>query len=269
MSGDAFSSRRRGLLALAGLGMIAPVPLVRAVVAKQGGPLAAPASAVRAWARGGRVDYEVLYGRMALPLGRARHRWSHDGEHYRMSSEARATGLLSAIDGLSYVQRSEGRIRAWGLQPEHFEVERGGRRREWSEFDWGSGDVALYRDGEARHAPLRSGDQDVLSLWHQIGMVEPWAGEVSLTVVTGKSAAPSRLDYLPDEIVEVPAGRIDARHLRAAALDGSLVLEVWLAKESEHVPVRILMVDKKGETLDQRAQRIQVGSADDAVERNR
>ena len=236
-----------------------PAPLLRAVVVKQGGPLAASASAVRAWASAGRVDYEVLYGRMALPLGRARHQWSHDGARYRMSSEARATGLLSAIDGLSYVQRSEGRVREWGLQPARFEVERGGRRREWSEFDWAAGDVALYRDGEARHAMLRSGDQDVLTLWHQIGLVEPWAGEISLTVVTGKSAAPSRLDYLPDEAVEVPAGRFDARHLRAAALDGSLVLELWLAKADANVPVRILMVDKKGETLDQRAMRIQVG----------
>ena len=259
MPGDAIDHRRRSLLALAGAGLMVPAPLLRAVVVKQGGPLAASASAVRAWASAGRVDYEVLYGRMALPLGRARHQWSHDGARYRMSSEARATGLLSAIDGLSYVQRSEGRVREWGLQPARFEVERGGRRREWSEFDWAAGDVALYRDGEARHAMLRSGDQDVLTLWHQIGLVEPWAGEISLTVVTGKSAAPSRLDYLPDEAVEVPAGRFDARHLRAAALDGSLVLELWLAKADANVPVRILMVDKKGETLDQRAMRIQVG----------
>ncbi|MCB1909782.1 MAG: DUF3108 domain-containing protein [Rhodocyclaceae bacterium] len=266
---DAFSPLRRRLLAFAGIGMIVPAAPLRAAVVKPGGPLAAPGSAVRAWARSGRIDFEVLYGRMALPLGRAEHRWSHDGERYQMSSRARATGLLSAIDGLSYVQRSVGRIRAWGLQPASFEVERGGRRREWSEFDWDTGDVALYRDGQARHANIRSGDQDVLTLWHQIGLAEPWAGEVSLTVVTGKSAAPSRLDYLPDEVVEVPAGRFDARHLRAAALDGSLVLEVWLAKERDDAPVRIRMADRKGEILDQRALRVQLGADAGAAERGR
>ncbi|MCB1887523.1 MAG: DUF3108 domain-containing protein [Rhodocyclaceae bacterium] len=224
-----------------------------------GGPLAAPADAVAAWPAAGVIEYEVLYGKLGFRIGNAIHRWTREGNSYRMESVAKAGGLLAAIGSLSYTQRSEGEVTPWGLQPDAFEVERGGRRREWSDFDWARGEVDLYRDGKARQAALSQGDQDVLTLWHQIALAEPWAGEVTLTVVTGKSAAPSRVEYLPDETVEVPAGRFEARHLRAAAIDGSLTLEVWLAKAQGLLPVRILMVDRKGEILDQRAQRIRIG----------
>ncbi len=223
--------------------------------------LAASQQALREWPSEGRIEYEVRYGEMGISLGRAVHEWWHDEQHYRMQSVAKASGLLAAFDSLSYTQRSEGRLVRWGLQPTNFEVERGGRRREWSEFEWDKGEVALYRDGKARHAGIVAGDQDVLTLWHQIALAGPWSGERRLTVVTGKSAAPSRIEFLPDESIEVPAGRFEARHLRAAALDGSLTLEVWLAKQRDEVPLRILMVDRKGERLDQRALRIRLGPA--------
>ncbi|MCB1956161.1 MAG: DUF3108 domain-containing protein [Rhodocyclaceae bacterium] len=224
-------------------------------------PLAAMPEAVVAWPAAGTIEYEVLYGKMGFRIGSAVHRWSRDGDAYRMESEARASGLLAAIGSLSYTQRSEGEVTRWGLRPDAFEVERGGRRREWSDFDWERGEVDLYRDGKVKQAAIHPGDQDVLTLWHQIALAEPWAGEITLTVVTGKSAAPSRLEYLPDEAVDVPAGRFESRHLRAAALDGSLTLEVWLAKDKALLPVRILMVDRKGEILDQRAQRIRIGDS--------
>jgi len=221
--------------------------------------LAASQQAVRDWPSEGRVEYEVRYGEMGFSLGRAVHQWSHDGRRYRMQSVAKASGLLAAFDSLSYTQRSEGRLLPWGLQPTNFEVERGGRRREWSEFDWDKGEVVLYRDGKARHAEIVPGDQDVLSLWHQIALSGPWSGERTLTVVTGKSAAPSRVEFLSDESIEVPAGRFEAHHLRAAALDGSLTIEVWLAKERGAIPLRIVMVDRKGERLDQLALRFRLG----------
>lgn len=226
-------------------------------------PLAArSAEAVARWPREGEIVFDVLYGKLAFKLGSATHRWSHDGHRYRMESIAKAAGLLASVDALSYTQRSRGELVAEGLRPQAFEVERGGRRREWSEFDWQKGEVALVRDGEAREAALAAGDQDVLSLWHQIGLATPLAGgPVRLTVVTGKSAAPTRIVDLGEESIEVPAGRFAARHLRAAAEDGSLTLDVWLAKDRRGLPVRIRMKDRKGEVLDQQARAISLAAA--------
>ncbi len=249
----------RGALGRSALAAVVAMSPLGVAGEPAGGALAAPPEAMAAWPSAGMIEYEVLYGKLGFRIGNAVHRWSREGTGYRMESVAKAGGLLAAIGSLSYTQRSEGEVTPWGLQPESFEVERGGRRREWSDFDWARGEVDLYRDGKSRQAALHPGDQDVLTLWHQIGLAAPWAGEVTLTVVTGKSAAASRIEYLPDETVEVPAGRFEARHLRAAAIDGSLTLEVWLAKRQNLLPVRILMVDRKGEILDQRAQRIRIG----------
>lgn len=222
------------------------------------------AAAIARWPAQGEIVFDVLYGKMAFRLGSATHRWWHDARSYRMESVARAAGLLSAVDALSYTQRSRGDVVALGLRPQAFEVERGGKRREWSDFDWAKGEVALFRDGNARTATLDRGDQDVLSLWHQIGLASPWAGgAVTLSVVTGKSAAETLIEDLGSEAVEVPAGRFEARHLRATANDGSLVLDVWLATAQHHLPVRIRMRDRKGEVLDQQARSIALGDLRD------
>lgn len=219
------------------------------------------AEAIARWPSRGEVEYDVLYGEQGVRLGRAVHRWHHDETRYEMESVATAGGLLSAIDALSYIQRSRGRLLPQGLRPEAFEVERGGRRREWSDFDWDKGEVTLYRDNRARYARIERGDQDVLTLWHQLGLAEPWAGPIELTVVTGKSAATTRVEPIGDETLEVPAGRFATRHLRAEATEGRLRLDVWLAVERHWVPVRIRMRDRDGGILDQQARRISIGDA--------
>ena len=257
-------SLRRAALVLA-LALAAPIATARNdgdASSKPAGiavaALVATPAAIAAWPLQGSVSFDVLYGEMGFKLGAATHRWWHDGRTYRMESNARATGLLSVVSALSYIQRSSGEIDAAGLRPLSFAVERGGRRREWSEFDWAKAEVALYRDGKARFAELSPGDQDVLTLWHQIAMAKPLQGATELTVVTGKSAALSRVEQLADETVEVPAGRFRARRLRVAAIDGSLTLDVWLARDRHQLPVRIRMRDRKGEILDQQARSIEI-----------
>ena len=70
------------------------------------------------------------------------------------------------------------------------------------------------------------------------------------------------------EQIEVPAGRFEARHLKATAADGSLVLDIWYAFERRNVPVRIRMQDSKGEVLDQRARSIVIDGAETASRMN-
>lgn len=219
------------------------------------------ADAVPGWPARGELEYDVLYGRASVRIGSAVHRWSHESGRYQMQSTALARGLLAAIDSLSYTQRSRGAVLAEGLRPDLYEVERGGRRREWSEFDWARGTVTLYRDGKPRQAEIARGDQDVLSLWHQIAIARAWREDFELTVVTGKSAAPSRVSLLGEETVEVPAGRFVARRLKAVALDGSLAIDLWLARDGQAIPLRIRMVDRKGELLDQQLRRGQLDGA--------
>ena len=214
------------------------------------------------WPARGEIVFDVFRGDGSFRLGTTTHRWQHDGGRYAMEARVETTGLVALFKTVDYVQRSEGRLLPQGLQPETFSVERGGKRREWSEFDWKAGRVRLFKDGKAREASLSRGDQDVLSLWHQLSLIEGWSGSIALTVVTGKSAAGTRVEELGSEQIEVPAGRFEARHLKATAADGSLVLDIWYAFERRKVPVRIRMQDSKGEVLDQRARSIVIDGAE-------
>lgn len=210
------------------------------------------AAAQSSWSARGEIVFDVFRGDGNFRLGTTTHRWQQANGRYSMEARVETTGLVALFKAVDYVQRSEGRVLPQGLRPSSFSVERGGKRREWSEFNWQAGRVKLFKDGKAREVDVAPGDQDVLSLWHQLSL-GGWRSGGELTVVTGKSAAKTRIEALGSERSEVPAGRFETRHLRATATDGSLVLDIWYALDGDMVPVRIRMQDRKGEVLDQRA----------------
>jgi len=214
----------------------------------------------QAWPREGRITYRVLHGRNGLQLGEARHQWSHDAQRYRMETVVETTGVAAMLYRFHYTQRSEGRLLARGLQPERFAVERAGRAPEVAEFDWGAGRVDIRRKGKVRTAVLAPGDQDVLSLWHQIGVAGGGPQADELTVVSNKVAAPSMIEVVGRETLRLPIGTVDTVRLKARAKDGSLELDIWLAAQRHLLPVRIVMTDDKGEVLDQQAQTIELGT---------
>jgi hypothetical protein len=219
-----------------------------------------PAAAANAWPGEGRITYRVLHGKNGVQLGEARHHWSHDGARYRMETVVETTGVAAMLYSFHYTQRSEGRVLARGLQPERFTVERVGRAPELAEFDWGAQRVEIHRKGRVRSAELRPGDQDVLSLWHQIGVAGGGPQARELTVVSGKVAAPSALEVVGRETLRLPLGALDTVRLKARAKNGRLVLDIWLAEKQHLLPVRVVMTDDKGEVLDQQAQTIELGA---------
>lgn len=230
-----------------------------AVAMAQGAP--APSVQAHEWATQGRITYRVLRGENGLALGEARHQWEHDGRRYRMETVVETTGIAAVLYSFHYVQRSQGRVLAnGGLQPERFTVERAGRAPEVAEFDWAGRQVVIRRKDKRREAALQAGDQDVLSLWHQIGRGLGDARTADLTVVSNKVAAPSVLEVLGRETVRLPLGRIEALRVKARAKDGSLALDIWLDERRNLLPVRILMTDDKGEVLDQQAVAVELGA---------
>lgn len=208
------------------------------------------------WPHGGRIVYDVFRGDQDFLVGRTEHRWEHDGQHYRMESVVETTGVVALFRSFRYVQRSEGRITRRGLEPQRFSVEQAGKSDESADFDWLHQTVTLRRGKKTRVLPIRPGDQDVLSLWHQLVLTGDPPRHLGLTLVTTKAATPAELEQVGEEVVQLPLGRVAAHHLRARALDDSLILDIWLAEHYGYLPVRILMRDKKGESLDQRAREV-------------
>jgi hypothetical protein len=214
------------------------------------------------WASSGRVVFDVLRGEGGMKLGRAEHRWSHDGARYSMETSVEATGIAGVLlDDFYYTQSSRGRIVDGWLQPERFEVDQAGRAAEFARFDWPGTTVAVTRKGKTRHYPLKRRDQDVLSVWHLGALLggRDLPGEMAL--VTNRRAEPALLQVLGTERVTLPIGQVDAIKIRARARSGKLTIDLWLSKVHRLAPVRIVMTDKKGSVLDQQAVSIELEGA--------
>ncbi|NTV10072.1 MAG: DUF3108 domain-containing protein [Zoogloea sp.] len=221
-------------------------------------PAPAPASApadvpgrTEGWADRGKVQYDVIRGQGNFVIGRTTHEWKHDRNHYTMETVIETTGLVSLFKPFRMVQRSEGKVLPNGLKPEKFRVTRDGELREKADFDWSTAHVALVANGRERDVPIAEGDQDVLSLIHQLGLDPGGSGQEELLVVTGKSASRSVIKNLGLEEISVPAGRVTAYHLASQGQRGELQIDIWLARDYANLPVRIRITDRSGEVLDQ------------------
>lgn len=239
-----------------GLSRLGLVVLV--LLALSGGPvLAETTAAVRAWPGGGRLVFDVMRGEDGLKLGEARHRWHHDGERYDMSLELETTGLAGLLYSFQYVQESRGLIVNDMLQPERFDVTQSGRKPEQANFDWKAAKVRVVRKGKETVTALRPGDQDVLSVWHLVALADGRALPPELLLVTNRRATPTSINEVGGESVRVPAGNFDTRRIRARANTGKLTIDLWVSPGHHGVPVRILLVDDKGQVLDLQARSIE------------
>lgn len=231
-------------------------------------PLAPPAEAapipagVPTWQRRGRIVYDVFRGDKNFLVGETVHSWEQDGHRYRMESVVETVGLVAMMRDFHYVQRSEGRVTEQGLVPERFRVEQGGKADESAEFDWASGEAVVRRARKPeRRAPVKPGDQDVLSIWHQLALIGEPPPHMRLTLVSNKAATPAELTAVGVDVLTLPMGLVVAHHLRARALDDSLFIDIWLAEKYGYLPVRVVFKDRQGEIFDQRAREVFRGDA--------
>lgn len=234
-------------MVLAGVVMIASSAFSGATAAAE------TPQATRDWPASGRLVFDVMRGKDGLKLGEARHRWQQDGTRYEMSLALETTGLAAMLYSFQYVQTSRGRIVDGVLQPERFEVTQSGRQPEQADFDWQVGTVRVVRKGKETVSAIRPGDQDVLSVWHLAALLADRALPAELLLVTNRRATSTAISAVGQETVQVPAGRFETRRIRARASTGKLNIDLWVSPQHHGVPVRLLLVDDKGQTLDLQA----------------
>lgn len=203
------------------------------------------------WPKKGAADYRVSYGEGGMVIGQARYSWEHDGEKYQMKLALETTGVVAALHKLSYVQSSQGDIGENGLRPLRFDVTQVGRAPEMALFDWNGKSgarVSIRRGEKERHNfELTQGDQDILSVWRQIGHLDKLPD--SLLVVANKNARHAKVVRLGDTSVKVPAGSFATRRFNARSEDGKLKIDFWLANDRHMVPVRVILGGDKSDTL--------------------
>ncbi|MDR1462298.1 MAG: DUF3108 domain-containing protein [Azoarcus sp.] len=202
------------------------------------------------WPEKGEVKFQVAIGFGGLPVGQAQHTWSHDSKQYRMRLAVETSGMAAALRKLGYVQQSEGDIGENGLHPRRFDVTQLGKTPEAALFDWDKARVGINRGArERRSASLTAGDQDLLSVWHQIGHMDGLPENQDLLVVGNKDARRARIAHLEDGSTQVPAGSFATRHFKISSEDGQIAIDLWLALDRHMIPVRAILNDTKSVTL--------------------
>ncbi|WP_018988881.1 DUF3108 domain-containing protein [Aromatoleum toluclasticum] len=222
---------------------------------------------IAGWPERGSIRFRVHLGESGFAVGEAQHEWSHDDKRYRMSVAVRTTGVVGLFRSFHYAQSSEGSVGREGLKPERFSVEQSRKTPAGAQFDWNARKVTMKRGEKERVADLRPGDQDILSLWHQIGIVGAVSGSTELNVITGREATPSTVEVVGPEKQSLPIGLLDTVRVRAEARNGSLTIDIWLARNYGMLPVRIRVVDDKGEVLDQQAVELRLSPPGSAGEK--
>jgi hypothetical protein len=182
------------------------------------------------------IDYQLT---SAVADGRASYEWQREGDSYRISGEAEATGFFTLFLEGRVLQESRGTVTATGLRPDRFREKKPQGAEEGLEFDWAANQVTFDRGSERRTTPLAGNTVDWLSMIFQLAHVPPAARSVDLEVFTQRKMYKFTLRVLGTEEIEIPMGRVKALHLQHAGNDAKEAVDVWLGVDYHHLPVKM------------------------------
>jgi len=183
-------------------------------------------------------------------------RLAHDGRRYQLDETWTGRGLY-ALRGVAR-RSSRGRVTADGLRPDAYSDERGSKSSA-VRFDWITRTLTQVDKGASQERAMPSRPVDRLTLVFGFAFAAPGNAVVQLDVVDGRGSSAVAYQSAGRERVVTPAGAFDALRL-VKRRDGpqDRGTELWLAERHGLLPVRILVLEKDGTRLDQRATRIDI-----------
>lgn len=216
-----------------------PVKPEQVAMAKPAAPnpaLDAPVFPVAALPERLSVSYALT---SAFADGRATYEWSREGDHYRIRSEAQAVGFFTLFLEGRIWQESEGLVTAQGLRPDRFVEHRPNADDEGIDFDWTYNFLVLNHGGEKYTAPISANSLDWLSMLFQLAAAPPQGEAFDLQVFTQRKLYKFHLRSLGIEEIEVPIGRLRARHLQHVDAASGEVVDVWVGIDQYNLPVKL------------------------------
>jgi hypothetical protein len=174
----------------------------------------------------------------AFAEGRAEYTWSREGDNYRITGEAEATGFFTLFLEGRILQESRGTVSAEGLRPERFSERKPNVAIEGLEFDWPARKVTFDRNGSRKTVDLGEKTVDWLSMIFQLAHVPPAGEEYEMRVYTQRKLYDLKLKVLGVENIEIPLGKVKALHLRHVDANGEVV-DVWLGVDHHYLPVKL------------------------------
>jgi hypothetical protein len=107
--------------------------------------------------------------------------------------------------------------------------------------------VTLGTPSTQRDEKLPRGSQDLVSFMYQLALNPPVPGTTRVSVTNGTRLETYVLEVLPEERIETPLGVLRALPIRQVRAPGTEGVDLWLATEYRHLPVRIRFYGRDGE----------------------
>jgi hypothetical protein len=207
------------------------------------------AAAARSLPRRGRIFYTLFYGSGQFYVGTAVQSWEAGADTYLLASEAETGGIVELFWSQRLRSVSRGKITPRGLQPETFlasRMRRGKNEAAQARFDWNAGSLNYGYARDQKSAPLPAGTQDLMSFVFQYALAPPAPGRYRVPITTGTRFEVYEIVVSGEERIETPLGTLRALAVRQLPRPGEESIEVWLAADYHHLPVRIRHFDREG-----------------------
>ena len=198
-----------------------------------------------------KLSFKII--KAGITLGTVEEQFVREGDSYKITSVSAPSGALAWFykDNMRVV--SEGTINADGLVPSVYGFSRKSDESKAvrAKFDFTKKQIFAEFEGrtETFHLPL--GTQDRLSSLYQFMFNVPTTDRVQTWMSQGKRADQFVYAKLGEETLTVNATKYATVHYKREAAPGESQAELWLAKDSHYMPVRIVFTDKNGTTLEQ------------------
>lgn len=180
---------------------------------------------------------------------------------YRIASETRPVGLLALFvrDPLRVV--SSGELTASGLRPRRFEGKRSedDPRKARADFDWQAERLTITHRGKTDTLRLPPATQDLLSAMYQFMFLEYGTLQrYELAMTNGRKLARYLYRVERDVEIETPLGRMTTLHFVRQRAPDEGGIEIWLAPQYRHLPVRLRIEEEDGSRYEQVITRLEV-----------
>ena len=200
--------------------------------------------------RTGRITFSLVYGRDQFPVGRTVQSWKIEGTRYQLASRSETIGIIDVFRSQHRTYLSRGELTPEGLRPETFLSSRNrgrGLEEARAQFDWTRLSVKLGTADSQREQPLPRGSQDIVSFMYQLALDPPQPGRTRVSVTNGSRLETYVIEILPEEKIETPLGVMRTLPVRQVRDKGGEGVDLWLATEYRHLPVRIRFYGRDGE----------------------
>ncbi|HUP93923.1 MAG TPA: DUF3108 domain-containing protein [Burkholderiales bacterium] len=196
-----------------------------------------------------------------MSIGVISEQFESDGTNYRIVSDTKPMGLAAFVQRQPLRFSSTGQVARDGLKPVRFEARRtaGESPQVAADFDWGQSQIVLKHHGKTESFALSAGTQDRLSVMYQFMYLPPDRLRVlEFAMTNGRKVDRYRYRATPDVEIDTGLGRLKTLHLVKQREPGDTVTEVWLSPQHQHLPVKMLIVEKDGMRFEQVIQNLEL-----------